>query len=137
MKVVVVLIDAENISAKYADKIIRVCETRYTVAEYRIYHRDNDPGTRQWTERSKGGDFLDIKLSSPPAKNKVDRRIMKHARNLLKRPDVDGICVVSSDGGYRCLTEDVAAAGKQLCFIGGKNASQKLRQSGVQFMRLR
>lgn len=133
----VVLIDAENISETFADKIIGICESHYTVAEYRIYHRAKDQGTRRWTERSKGGDFLDIQLSSPPVKNKVDRRIKKHARNLMNRPDVDGICVVSSDGGFCSLTEDAAAAGKQLCFIGGKTPSHRLRRSGAQFMRLR
>ena len=54
----------------------------------------------------------------------------------MKRPDVGMVCVVTSDGGFRCLAEDATAAGKKLCFIGGKNPSRRLSNTGAQFMRL-
>lgn len=65
----------------------------------------------------------------------VDHKIQKDARRYMRVPDVDMVCVVTSDGGFRCLTEETEA-GKKLCFIGEKNASGKLRKAGAKFMEL-
>ena len=103
----------------------------------KVYHHRKDPATRQWTEISKGGNYKDIRLKGYPAKNKVDRKMQEDARAYMKHPDVGMVCVVTSDGGFRCLAEDAAAAGKKLCFIVGKNPSRRLRNTGAQFMRLK
>ena len=88
------------------------------------------------TEKSKGGEYKDIRLYGDPAKDKIDRKMQKDARRYMKDPDVAMVCVVTSDGGFRCLAEDADAAGKKLCFIGGKNPSHRLRNTGAQFMKL-
>ena len=136
-KKTVILVDGENISAKNADKIVTISNRLGVVAERKVYHHQKDQGTRAWTEKSKGGDYKDIQLYGDPAKNKVDRKMQKDARQYMKNPDVAMVCVVSSDGGFRCLAEDAAAAGKKLCFIGGKTPSRRLRNTGAQFMKLR
>ena len=85
----------------------------------------------------KKGNDKDICLFGSPAKNKVDRKMQKDARAYMKCPDVDMVCIVTSDEGFRCLTDDAAASGKRLCFIGGQKASRKLRKTDAQFMRLK
>ena len=67
----------------------------------------------------------------------MDRKIQKDARRYLNQPDVDEVCVVTSDGGFSCLVEDAAIAKKRLCFISGKKPSHLLRNAGVQFIKLR
>lgn len=136
-KKTIILIDGENISAKNADRIMTISNRLGSVAERKVYHHQNDRGTRAWTEKSKGGEYKDIQLYGGPAKDKVDRKIQKDARKYLKEPDVAMVCVVTSDGGFRCLADDAAAAGKRLCFIAGKNPSRRLRNTGAQFMKLK
>ena len=136
-KKTIILVDGENISANNADKIVAISNRLGTVTERKVYHHQKDQATRQWTEVSKGGAYKDIRLFGDPAKDKVDRKIQKDARRYLNEPDVATVCVVTSDGGFRCLAEDAAAAGKKLCFIGGKKPSRRLRNTGAQFMKLR
>ena len=133
----VILVDGENISAKHAEQIFAISGKIGTVTERKVYHHQKDQATRKWTEISKEGNYKDICLFGPPAKNKVDRKMQKDARAYMKRPDVDTVCIVTSDGGFRCLTEDAATSGKKLCFIGGKKTSKRLRKTGAQFMRLK
>ena len=133
----VILVDGENISAKHAEQIVTISSNIGTVTERKVYHHQKDQTTRGWTEISREGKYKDICLFGPPAKNKVDRKMQKDARAYMKRPDVDVICIVTSDGGFRCLAEDAATSGKKLCFIGGKKTSKRLRKTGAQFMRLK
>ena len=136
-KKTIILVDGENVSANNADKIIAISNRLGTVAERKVYHHQKDQTTRQWTEISKSGEYKDIRLYGAPAKDKVDHKMQKDARRYLNEPDVAMVCVVTSDGGFRCLAEDAAAAGKKLCFIGGKTPSRRLRNTGAQFMKLR
>ena len=135
-KKTIILVDGENVSAKNAERIVALGNRLGNVAERKVYHHQKDPITRQWTEKSRGGDYKDIRLCGAPAKDKVDRKMQKDARAYLKNPDIGMVCVVTSDGGFRCLAEDAASAGKKLCFIGGKQASRRLRNAGARFMKL-
>lgn len=132
----ILLVDGENVSAKNAERIIAAGDRLGAVAERKVYHRQKDRSTRAWTERSHGGGYKDICLYGAPAKDKIDRKMQKDARRYLRRADVGMVCVVTSDGGFRCLAEDASAAGKTLCFIGGETPSRRLRSSGARFMKL-
>ena len=136
-KKTIILVDGENISAKSADRIVAISNRLGAVAERKVYHHQKDQSTRAWTEKSKDGEYKDIQLRGSPARNKVDRKMQKDARAYMKNPDVGMVCIVTSDGGFRCLAEDAAAAGKKLCFIGGRNPSSRLRNTGAQFIKLR
>ena len=135
-KKTVILVDGENISAKNAESIVAISNRLGTVLERKVYHHQKDLGTRAWTEKTKNGDYKDIMLCGDPAKDKVDRKIQKDARRYLNQPDVDKVCVVTSDGGFSCLVKDAAVTKKRLCFIGGKNPSLLLQNAGVQFVKL-
>ena len=135
-KKTIILVDGENVSAKYANRIVAISNRFGTVAERKVYHHQKDRFTRPWTEISKVGDYKDIPLCGSPTKNKIDRKMQKDAREYMKDPDVGTVCVVTSDGGFRCLAKDAAASGKKLCFICGEKPSRRLLNSGTQFMRL-
>lgn len=133
----IILVDGENVSANNAEKIVTISNRLGVVAERKVYHHQKDRGTRAWTEKSKDGNYKDIQLYGDPEKDKVDRKIQKDARRYLNEPDVALVCIVSSDGGFRILAEDAAVAGKKLCFIGGKNPSHRLRNTGAKFLKIR
>ena len=136
-KKTIILVDGENVSAKNAERIVAITDRLGSVAERRVYHHRKDRYTQRWSEKAKEGGFKDVGLRGGPAKNKIDHRIQEDARRYMKNPDVGMVCVVTSDGGFRCLAEDAAAAGKRLCFIGGKTPSRRLRNTGAQFMRMK
>ena len=136
-KKTIILVDGENVSAKNAERIVAITDRLGAIAERKVYHHQKDRATRAWTEKSKGGDYKDIRLCGAPAKDKVDRKMQKDARRYMKSPDIGMVCIMTSDGGFRCLAEDAAAAGKKLCFIGGRNPSRRLRNTGAQFMRMK
>ena len=135
-KKTIVLLDGENISAKNAESIVAISNRLGSVLERKVYHHQKDQGTRAWTEKTKNGDYKDIMLCGEHAKDKVDRKIQKDARRYLNDPDVDKVCVVTSDGGFSCLVKDEAVTKKRLCFIGGKNPSLLLQNAGVQSVKL-
>ncbi len=133
----IILVDGENISAKKATQILAITNRLGKIVERKVYHHKGDQSTREWTDRARGGAYKDIRLYGPPAKDKVDRKMQRDARAYMKRQEVDTVCIVTSDGGFRCLVEDAQVAGKKLCFIGAKQASQRLRNAGVEFMELK
>lgn len=134
-KRIIILVDGENVSYKQADKITALSRRLGNVVDRKVYHRQKDPTTRLWTEKTKNSPYKDICLYGGPGKDKVDHKMQKDARRYMRLPEIDMVCVVTSDGGFRCLVEEDDAREK-LCFIGEKKASGKLRRAGAKFMEL-
>ena len=132
----VILVDGENVSAKRADEILRLARRFGRVDLLRVYHRQKDPITRAWTEKSKSGDYTDVCLFGGPEKNKIDRKIQKDAQRYFGAEGVGGVVVVSSDADFRCLAENAAAAGKRFGVIGEKQAPLRLRRACDRFIEL-
>ena len=130
----VILVDGENISYKKADEITALSRRLGNVVERKVYHRQKDPITRMWNKKTA---YKNIHIPGEAEHNKIDHRIQKDARKYMQSPDIDVICVVSSDSDFCCLREDAAAAGKLLCFIVEKKAPRKLRKAGARFIELR
>lgn len=132
----IVLVDGENISYKRADEITTLSRQLGKVVEQKVYHRQKDQITRSWTEKTKVSRYKDICLFGGPEKDKVDLKMQKDARQYLQKPDIDMVCVVTSDGGFDCLADTAHASGKLLCFIGDNKASKKLRTANAKFIQL-
>ena len=132
----IIFVDGENISVNYAERIITMGNRLGAISESRVYHRRRDKATRAWSEKAKACGYKDISVYGPPAKNKIDHIMQAEIRQYLKRKDVGSVCVVTSDGGFRCLAVDAKAMGKELCFIAGKKTSKKLREAGARFLQL-
>ena len=135
-KRIIVLVDGENVSYKRADEITAISHRLGKVVEQKVYHRQKDQITRPWTEKTNASRYKDICLIGGPEKDKVDLKMQKDARQYMQKPDIDMVCVVTSDGGFDCLADAAHAAGKQLCFIGEKKASKKLRTANAKFIQL-
>lgn len=134
----VILVDGENISYRYADKIEKhVRCLGAVVVEQKVYHRRMDPYTLRWTEKAKTTNYKDICLCGGPAKNKVDHKMQKDARAYMQDPEIDLVCIATSDKGFRCLAKDAAKTGKELCFMGEGKAQSSLRSTGAKFITLK
>ena len=129
----VILVDGENISYKKADEINVLSRRLGNVVERKVYHRQKDPTTRLWNKKTV---YKNIHIPGEAEHNLIDHRIQQDARKYMQSPEIDMICVVSSDSDFCCLREDAAAAGKLLCFIGEKKAPEKLRRAGTRFIEL-
>jgi len=79
----------------------------------------------------------DIRLYGPPAKNKVDNKIIKDAKRAVnKNRNVDIYYIVSSDHGYISVIYELRGKGKRVVVIGEKKASEKLRKSANKFIQI-
>ena len=133
----IILVDGENISYRYADKIKKYARRLGTVVEQKVYHRQKDYHTLRWTDKAKTSSYKDICLCGGPAKNKVDHKIQKDARKYMQNSEIDIICIATSDKGFRCLANDAAMTGKKLYFIGEDKAPVCLRSAGTKFITLK
>ena len=130
----VILVDGENISYKKADEITAITRRLGNVVERKVYHRQKDPITRLWNKKTA---YKNIHIPGKAEHNLIDHKIQNDARKYMQSPDIDLVCVVSSDSDFCCLRKDAAASGKLLCFIGEKKAPRKLRKAGTRFIELR
>ena len=134
-----VYIDGENIAAKKAAEIINIIRKEGSVVEYiKVYSLQKDDATRMWTEVANHTDNMkDIRLYGPPAKNKVDNKIIKDAKRAVnKNRNVDIYYIVSSDHGYISVIYELRGKGKRVVVIGEKKASEKLRKSANKFIQI-
>ncbi|MCR5847665.1 MAG: NYN domain-containing protein [Lachnospiraceae bacterium] len=125
-----VLIDGENISARKARKIMDAVNNIGVLYTAKVYCRQKDPYTKNWASRSRENGIEDIRLYGGPAKDKVDNKIKKDARNLINlHRNVDIICLVTNDGGFTDVIMDLRNVGKKVVVFGGKQAPKRLRNS--------
>lgn len=131
------MIDGENISARKGEKIVDAAKNQGILFEGKVYGRQKDPSTRNWTDKAKQCALKDIRLYGSPEKNKVDRKIQKDAGNEVCRfKNIDIVCLATSDGGYVPLIRSLRSQGKRVVVIGEEKAPRRLRESCSQFIRV-
>lgn len=127
-------IDAENVGAQHADKIVHKAECKGTITQKKYYGRQKDGSIEPWKEKGKEHDIKPILVSKEPEKNKVDNKIKKDIRKSLRNGTcADEIIISTSDGGYKDIIEEAQAAGKKVTILGEKKAPKKLRNAADQF----
>lgn len=133
-----VFIDGENIPAKKAGDIMDIIkkDKKVTIDYIKVYGIQKDRSTRSWTDVASYTEKMkDIRLYGPPAKNKVDNKIIKDAEESTQRnPNVDIYYIVSSDHGYTSAVAELRKKGKRVVVIGEEKAPKKLRDSANRFI---
>lgn len=136
-KNVLLLIDAENVSHKKADVIMRCVELQGVIDTGKVYGRQKDSHIKRWSEKSREYGLEDIRLYGPPQKDKVDKKIQKDARReIFKHKNLDIVCLVTSDSGYVDMVDKMRSQGKRVVVIGEKKASEVLRESCSKFIEI-
>ena len=99
-----VLIDSENISARYISSILDEM-TKYGVVTYkRIYGDWTSAQTTRWKKELLENSIMPIQqFSNTVGKNATDSALIIDAMDILYTGNVDGFCIVSSDSDFTRL----------------------------------
>ena len=90
-----------------------------------------------WSEKAKEEDIKDIRLSGGPDKDKVDKKIQKDAKKIIKNnKSIDVVCIATSDGGYVDTIKELRSQGKKVVVIGEEKAPDELRESCSEFIEI-
>ena len=132
-------IDAENISSKFWDDIERYISCLVDKYSTTVYALQNDPATMGWHEVAKTNDDVkEIRLCGGPAKNKVDKKIIRDIRRLIGNctPTETCVFIVSSDSDYRVAVRELKEVGILVIGIGEAKANDGYKKSFDRFIEL-
>ena len=138
-KNVFAFIDAENVPSKYWEQIEYRMSCLVDNWSGKVYALQKDHATMSWHEVAKANDCLkEIRLSGGPAKNKVDKKIIRDIRRLIGNcvPAETCVIIVSSDSDYRVVVAELKEAGVRVIGIGEVKANENYKQSFNRFFEL-
>jgi len=118
-KRIALLIDAENISAQYADYIMEEA-ANYGICSYkRIYGSwDRIVRTKWEGEINKNSLKAMMQINNTKYKNATDSALIIDAMDILYNGNVDGFCIVSSDSDFTSLARRLAESGMIVIGMG-------------------
>ena len=133
----VLLIDAESVSSNYASKIINNTDKLGQLFEARYYALQKDDSTKSWKECARQFKIKPILMCGGPSKNKIDNKIIKDARQILKQnKNIDIFCIATRDGDYTSLVSFLREHHKRVVILAPKNTSQKLKSASSKVISL-
>lgn len=114
-----ILIDSENVSAKYVESIFDELSRLGSITVRKIYG--------DWSKNNNGWDkdcLLSYSIqpvqqfSYTSGKNSTDSAMIIDAMDLLYTSNIDGFCLVTSDSDFTRLASRLREAGKQVIGMG-------------------
>lgn len=116
---IALLIDAENISAQYADYIMDEVANYGTCSYKRIYGSWNRIVKTKWeSEINKNSLKPVMLLNNTRGKNASDSALIIDAMDILYAGNIDGFCIVSTDSDFTALARRLTEAGKMVIGMG-------------------
>ncbi len=114
-----VLIDSDNISARYIDCILDEM-TRHGVATYRrIYGDFTSNQMHRWKSELAERSITPIQqFQNTTGKNATDSALIIDAMDILYTGNVEGFCIVSSDGDFTRLASRLRESGMEVIGMG-------------------
>lgn len=114
-----VLIDSDNISARYIDCILDEM-TRHGVATYRrIYGDFTSNQMHRWRSELAERCITPIQqFQNTTGKNATDSALIIDAMDILYTGNVEGFCIVSSDGDFTRLASRLRESGMEVIGMG-------------------
>ena len=115
---IAVLIDSDNVSAKYAQFIMQEVE-KYGIPTYKRVYGDWEKGGNGWHNAAINYSIMPVQQCSYIAgKNATDFSMIIDAMDILYTGNVDGFCLVTSDSDFTRLAIRLREAGKLVVGIG-------------------
>ncbi len=131
-KKIVLLIDAENTSAKFADGIMEYISDKGDIISAQIYGDfiDNQ-NTKKWNNKAIEYNLQRYQADTTKAgKNAADIALVIDAMDFLyKENPADIFCIVTSDGDFTSLVERIRKEGISVIGMGKEDASPRLRRA--------
>lgn len=131
------LIDADNISAKYIAEILDEM-TKYGVITYkRIYGDWTNTQATKWKEELLANSIIPIQqFSNTTGKNATDSALIIDAMDILYTNNVDGFCIVSSDSDFTRLASRLRESGMMVIGMGEEKTPRSFRAACTIFTSL-
>ena len=117
-KKLAVLIDSDNVSAKYAQFVMNEVQ-KYGVPTYKRVYGDWEKGGNGWHAPAANYSIMPVQQTSYVAgKNATDFSMIIDAMDILYTGNVDGFVLVTSDSDFTRLAIRLREAGKLVVGIG-------------------
>ena len=128
------LIDADNISAKYIKPILTEL-SKYGVITYkRIYGDWTSTQHSSWKDELLKNSITPIQqFSYTQGQNATDSAMIIDAMDILYTNDVDGFCIVSSDSDFTRLVSRLRESGKMVIGMGENKTPEPFRKACDKF----
>ncbi len=135
-KKIVLLIDAENTSAKYADCIMHYLEKQGIIISARIYGDFiNNINVKGWNQKAVQYEMEQKQqLTTSAGKNASDIALVIDAMDLLYLKTIDTFCIVTSDGDFVNLVKRIRENGIEVIGMGKADASRRLGRVCDQYL---
>lgn len=132
-----VLIDSDNISSKYITCILSEM-TKYGVVTYkRIYGDWTSTQTTKWKKELLENSIMPIQqFSNTVGKNATDSALIIDAMDILYTGNVNGFCIVSSDGDFTRLAARLRESGMEVIGMGEEKTPRSFRAACTVFTSL-
>ena len=133
-KQIAVLIDGDNISAKYAEYIKQEAMEYGNVRIFRLYGSVNSQTVKAWYKvMPLQGIMPVLQISYAYGKSIADQALTIDAMDLLYTGGVDIFCIVSSDSDFTKLVYRLREAGKTVVGMGEKKTKEALAKACDEF----
>lgn len=131
------LIDADNISAKYIGAILEELST-YGITTYkRIYGDFTSSHAGKWRGELLENSVMPVQqFSNTVGKNSTDSTLIIDAMDILYTGNVDGFCIVSSDSDFTRLASRLRESGMEVIGMGEEKTPRSFRVACTRFVNL-
>ncbi len=131
------LIDADNISAKYISGILDEMTTHGITTYRRIYGDWTSTQATKWKEELLSNSIMPVQqFSNTVGKNATDSALIIDAMDILYTGKVDGFCIVSSDSDFTRLASRLRESGMKVIGMGENKTPQSFRSACTIFTNL-
>lgn len=117
-----ILIDGENASPREFSGILREVQKHGTIALKRVYADWTNPARASWKETLHTNGARPIQQFNY-GKDAADHALIMDAVEILaKAPEINSICIASSDNGFQFLAQRVREMGKYVMGVGRRQS---------------
>ena len=132
---IAMLIDADNVSSRYIPGILSELSKYGKITVRRMYGDWSQDRLHSWLNRASGYSLTPVmQPNNTPGKNASDIGLIIDAMDILYTGDVQGFCIVSSDGDFNKLATRLREAGKVVIGMGEKKTPESFRVSCERFI---
>ncbi len=124
------LIDADNVSAKYIKPILDELARYGNITYKRIYGDWTRTQQTSWKEELLKNSITPVQqFSYTTGKNSTDSAMIIDAMDILYANDVEGFCIVSSDSDFTRLVSRLRESGKMVIGMGENKTPDPFRKA--------
>ena len=132
---IALLIDADNVSPRYISGILSELSKYGKITIRRMYGDWSQERLHSWMKCSSRFSLTPVmQPNNTPGKNASDIGLIIDAMDILYTGDVQGFCLVSSDGDFNKLATRLREAGKFVIGMGEKKTPESFRASCERFI---